>query len=271
MSELRLDEDAIYEDIIYEEKNNVARITFNRPEQLNSFRPQTSWEVVHAVHTAGRNPEIGVIVLTGVGEKAFSSGGDVRRAKEPPPAGYVEMNSREVHLAIRHCGKPVIAVVKGYAIGMGNHLAYFCDFTIAADNAIFGQVGPRIGSPAEGWIVSYSARVLGSKKAREMWMLCRRYTAAQALEMGLINAVVPLDKLDEEVDRWCQEILALSPTCLRIVKESFEAEFDYARDPSRNHFLSMLSPEFPYTEESLEGKKAFREKRKVNYVQYRKP
>ena len=260
-----------YEDIQYVEKDHIARITINRPEQLNSLRPQTSWEMVDAINRAAGNSSIGVIVLTGAGDRAFSSGGDVRRAKVSPPPGYVEMNPREVHLAIRHCGKPVIAVVKGYAIGMGNHLAYFCDFTIAADNAVFGQAGARIGSPAEGWIVSYSARVIGAKKARELWMLCRRYTAAQALEMGLVNVVVPLDKLEEEVDRWCAELLALSPTCLRVVKESFEAEFDYARDPARHHILSMIAPEFPQTTEASEGKKAFREKRKPDYIQFRGP
>ncbi|MES2536746.1 MAG: enoyl-CoA hydratase-related protein [Pseudomonadota bacterium] len=258
-----------YEDILYEENNHVATITINRPGALNATRPQTFVEMVDAVEHASRNRAIGVLVIRGAGDKAFSSGGDVQRLKGEPTPGYVEADPRSVHLAIRHCGKPVIAVIKGYAIGLGNHLAYFCDLTIAAENAIFGQVGPRIGSPAEGWIVSYSARVLGSKKARELWMLCRRYNAQQALEMGLVNVVVPLDQLDAEVDKWCEEILALSPTCLRIVKESFESDIDYLRDPSRDHFRRMLAPDFLDTEESQEGKQAFREKRKPNYNKYR--
>ena len=169
---------------------------------------------------------------------------------------------------VRHCGKPVIAAVKGYAIGMGNHLAYCCDLTIAADNAIFGQNGPRVGSPAEGWIVGYAARVVGAKKAREMWMLCRRYKAEEALAMGLCNVVVPLDELDSEVEKWCGEILSLSPTCLKVVKASFDADIDYFRAPSPNHFQMMLAPDYFSTEESKEGASAFLEKLKPDFMQF---
>jgi 1,4-dihydroxy-2-naphthoyl-CoA synthase len=153
---------------------------------------------------------------------------------------------------------------------MGNHLAYFCDVTIAADNAIFGQNGPRVGSPAEGWLITYAQRVLGTKKAREMWMFCRQYTAQEALEMGLVNVVVPLNKFDEEVDKWCQEILSLSPTCLKIVKASFESDIDYLRDPSPNHFQRMLAPDFFQSSESKEGQNAFLEKRKPDFMQFRR-
>ena len=164
----------------------------------------------------------------------------------------------------------MIAAVKGYAIGMGNHFAYCCDLTIAADNAIFGQNGPRVGSPAEGWVVSNSVRVLGAKKAREMWMLCRKYSAQEALEIGLCNVVVPLQKFDEEVDKWCQEILALSPTVIKILKVSFEAELDYLRDPAPNHFQKLVAPDCYDTPESAEGQNAFLEKRKPNFMQFRK-
>ena len=264
--------DTEYEDILFERKDGIATITINRPDSLNSVRPTTVIEMSLAVEIAEKDKTIGVIVLTGAGDRAFSSGGDVRWEKE---GGLKErhntgVNMRIIHEAIRHAGKPVIAAVKGYAIGMGNHLAYHCDLTIAADNAIFGQNGPRVGSPAEGWIVSYLTHIIGSKKARELWMLCRRYTAREALEMGLVNTVVPLDQFDAEVKKWCDEILALSPGVLKIIKASFEAESDYLREPSPNHFQKLVAPDFFDTGESLEGQTAFLEKRKPDFSQYRR-
>ena len=208
----------IFEDILYQANDGIARITINRPKTLNAMRDTTFAELAAAIELAGQDRKIGVIVLSGTGDRAFSSGGDVKWEKAGGLADrHRGVNPRNVHEMVRHCGKPVIAAVKGYAIGMGNHLAYCCDLTIAADNAIFGQNGPRVGSPAEGWIVGYAARVVGAKKAREMWMLCRRYKAEEALAMGLCNVVVPLDELDSEVEKWCGEILSLSPTCLKAV------------------------------------------------------
>lgn len=263
--------DVKFEDLLYEVKDGVAKITINQPKTLNALRPTTMIELVKAIEMAADDRRVGVIVLTGAGDRAFSSGGDVKWEKEGGLKDRaIGVNPRAVHEAMRHCGKPVIAAVKGYAIGMGNHLAYFCDLTIAADNAIFGQNGPRVGSPAEGWLVSYSQRVLGSKKAREMWMMCRRYSAQEALEMGLCNVVVPLEKFDDEVDKWCKEILLLSPTCLKLLKASFEADIDYLRDPSPNHFMRMLAPDFFNTAESLEGSTAFLEKRKPDFTQFRR-
>ncbi len=259
-----------FEDLLYETKDGVATITINRPKTLNALRGITMAELAAAIEFAGRDISVGVIILTGAGDRAFSSGGDVKWEKEGGLAErHMTVNPRNVHEAVRHSGKPVIAVVRGYAIGMGNHLAYCCDLTIAADNAIFGQNGPRVASPAEGWIVSYSARVVGAKKAREMWMLCRRYPAEEALAMGLCNVVVPLDQLDAEVRKWCEEILALSPTCLRIVKASFDYDIDYLRDPAPNHFQMMIAPDYFDTPESKEGASAFLEKRPPDFMQFR--
>lgn len=258
-----------FEDLLYETNDGVAKITINRPDSLNALRGVTMAELIAAVEMAGHDKTVGVIVLTGAGERAFTVGGDVKWEKEGGLAErHITVNPRGVHDAVRHCGKPVISVVKGYAIGMGNHLAYCCDLTIAADNAIFGQNGPRVASPAEGWIVAYAARVVGAKKAREMWMLCRKYDAQQALEMGICNAVVPMDQLEEEVDKWCQEILSLSPTCVKIVKASFDSDVDYMRDPAANHFQMMLAPDYFSTPESKEGANAFLEKRPPDFKQF---
>jgi len=174
-----------------------------------------------------------------------------------------------LHLTVSRCPKPVIARVNGYAIGGGNHLAYFCDFTFAAEHAIFGQNGPRVGSPAGGPFVSYSARILGHKRAREMWMLCRRYTAKQALDWGLANAVVPMAELDAEVGRWCEELLALSPTCLRILKASFVAEFEHVLGHGDAIRRLVVTPEF-WREEQQEGARAFLEKRKPDFSRFRR-
>ncbi len=263
--------EAQFEDLLYGVADGVATITINRPDRLNALRGITMAELAAAIELAGLDRSVGVIVLTSTGERAFSAGGDVKWEQEGGLADrHMTVNPRGVHEAVRHSGKPVISVVKGYAIGMGNHLAYCCDLTIAADNAVFGQNGPRVASPAEGWIISYAARVVGAKKAREMWMLCRRYSAEEALEMGLCNVVVPLDRLDAEVAKYCEEILALSPTCLRIVKASFDSDIDYLRDPAPNHFQMLIAPDYFSTPESKEGANAFLEKRDPDFMQFRK-
>jgi dihydroxynaphthoic acid synthetase len=260
-----------FNDLLYAVRNNVATITINRPKTLNSLTGETMRELVEAIEAASNDGRVGVIVLTGAGDRAFSSGGDVNWEKAGGLARrHVDISPRVVHEAIRHAGKPVIAAVKGYAIGMGNHLAYYCDLTIAADNAIFGQNGPRVASPAEGYPVALLQRVVGTKKARELWYLCRRYTAQQALEMGLVNAVVPLARLDAEVREWCRDILAASPTCLEILKASFEADIDYLRDTSPHHLQRMLAPDFHGSDEQQEGPDAFLAKRPPDFNKFRR-
>jgi 2-ketocyclohexanecarboxyl-CoA hydrolase len=250
-------------DVLYEKKDHVARITINRPRQYNAFTGDTLKELTLAFEEAGADEDVGVVVLTGAGDKAFCAGGDVNWEKE----GGLQRQALEpymLHITVSRCPKPVIARVNGFAIGGGNHLAYFCDFTIASDRAVFGQNGPRVGSPAGGPIVNYLARIVGHKRAREMWMLCRRYTAEQALAMGLANAVVPHDKLDEEVDRWCAELLALSPTCLRILKASFVSEFEDLLGEGDKVRRLVVTPEF-WEQEQQEGARAFLEKRKPDF------
>ncbi len=260
-----------FKDLLYAVRANVATITINRPKTLNSLTGETMVELVEAIETASKDRRVGVIVITGAGDRAFSSGGDVNWEKEGGLARrHVDISPRIVHEAIRHSGKPVIAAVRGYAIGMGNHLAYYCDLTIAADNAVFGQNGPRVASPAEGYPVAFLQRVVGAKKARELWYLCRRYSAQEALEMGLVNAVVPLAKLDAEVRKWCRDILAGSPTCLAILKTSFEADIDALRDTSPHHMQRMIAPDFHDTAEAREGPDAFLEKRPPDFNKYRR-
>lgn len=258
-------------EIIYEKKyfdnGGVARITINRPEKLNALTNFGFNEIVEALDDANIDDSVGVVVITGAGDKAFCSGGDVQWEEEGGLRRQF-MFSNPPNEFIKLCLKPVIAAVKGYAIGGGNHLAYWCDLTIAADNAIFGQAGPRVGSPAAGNFVRYLTKVIGMKRAAEMWFLCRRYNAQQALEMGLVNAVVPVDKLDEEVDKWCQELLALSPTCLRLLKATFAAEAEYLGGPSRT-FVMKYAPDYFRTEESREGPQSFLEKRKPNFGKFR--
>lgn len=255
-------------DIVYTKQDGVAKIIMNRPETYNAFRDVTLKEMIRALSDASMDKSIGVVVLTGAGDKAFSSGGDVEWEAK---GGLERMHEDplDIHEAMRNCPKPIIARINGYAIGGGHHMAYFCDFSIAAEHAIFGQNGPRVGSPAGGYIVSYLARVAGAKKAREIWYLCRRYTARQALEIGLVNAVVAMEKLDEEVDKWCREVLALSPTCLKILKASFEAEYDYLRGSGRN-LQRMIAPDFFASGEGLEGATAFLERRPPDFSRFRK-
>ncbi|MBF0139178.1 MAG: enoyl-CoA hydratase/isomerase family protein [Magnetococcales bacterium] len=253
-----------YQDILYREEAGVATICINRPESYNAFRAQTCDELIHAFDRAGWNRSIGVVVLTGTGEKAFCTGGD-QSAHEGSydGRGSIGLPLEALQGIIRSIPKPVIAKVRGYAIGGGNVLALLCDLTIAADNAIFGQVGPKVGSVDPGFGTAFLARVVGEKKAREIWYLCRRYTAAQALEMGMINAVVPALQLDAEVNRWCDEILALSPTALAIAKSSFNADTQHIAGFSNLglHAVSL----FYGTDESKEGVAAFKEKRKPRF------
>lgn len=258
---------ANFTDILYEKRNQVARITINRPHAYNAFTGHTMDELALAIHDAGVDPEIGVVVLTGSGDKAFCAGGDITWERE----GGLELlvlRPYNLNTIIGRCLKPVIARVNGFAVGAGNHIAYFCDLTIAAEHAIFGQNGPRVGSPAGGHVVSYLSHVVGQKRAREMWYLCRRYTAQQALEWGLANAVVPYERLDEEVDRWCQELLTLSPTCLKILKASFEGEFDYLRGQT-DQFRAMIDPNYFRSGEQMEGANAFLERRRPNFAKFR--
>ncbi len=262
-----------FKDVIYERKysdrgGGVARITINRPDRLNAFTDRTIGEIATALDDASHDRTVGVVVLTGAGDRAFSSGGDVEWEAEGglrhqfygsfPPNHYLRM-----------CRKPIIAAVRGYAIGGGNHLAYCCDFTIAAENAVFGQNGPRVASPADGYLVAYLTRVVGAKKAREMWMLCRRYDARQALEMGLVNVVVPLDKVEEEVDRWCAEILDLNPTCIEVLKATFDSDIDYMAG-SFGRLSSLMAPDFFEGPDPKEAGEAFFAKRKPDFWQFRK-
>ena len=253
-----------FEDILYSEKDGVATITINRPEKYNAFRGKTCDELIQALHLAGWNSKIGVIVLTGVGEKAFCSGGD-QSAQEGgyDGRGMIGLPLEELHSLIREVPKPVIARVNGYAIGGGNVLVTCCDLAIASENAIFGQVGPRVGSVDPGFGTAYLSRVIGEKRAREIWYLCRKYSAKQALEWGLINAVVPAEELDEEVNKWCQEIIALSPTAISIAKRSFNADSDSIKGIGS---LGMQALKLFYeSDESKEGVKAFLEKRKPQF------
>ena len=253
-----------FEDILYTEYGGIATIAINRPEKYNAFRGQTCDEIIQALHLAGWNKDIGVIILTGVGEKAFCSGGD-QSAQEGgyDGRGMIGLPLEELHSLIREVPKPVIARVNGYAIGGGNVLVTCCDLAIASENAIFGQVGPRVGSVDPGFGTAYLSRVIGEKRAREIWYLCRKYTAQQALEWGLVNAVVPTDQLDQEVEKWAQEILALSPTAISIAKRSFNADSDSIKGIGS---LGMQTLKLFYeSEESKEGVKAFLEKRKPRF------
>lgn len=260
-----------YTDILYEQAEGeaIAKITINRPEKRNAFRPLTTQELIDAFTLARDDQSIGVILFTGAGDKAFCSGGDQSvRGK----GGYVgkdgvpRLNVLELQRLIRTTPKPVIAVVAGYAIGGGHVLHVVCDLTIAAENAIFGQTGPRVGSFDGGYGSGYLARIVGHKKAREIWYLCRQYNAQQALEMGLVNTVVPLEKLEEEAVQWAREILEKSPLAIRMLKAAFNADSDglagiqqLAGDATLLYYLS---------EEAQEGKNAFIEKRKPDFSKF---
>ena len=259
-----------YEDILYEVRpEGVARITINRPERYNAFRAKTVEELIHAFNQAGWDRAIGVVVLTGAGDKAFCTGGDQgAHDGQYDGRGTIGLPIDELQTLIRDIPKPVIARVNGFAIGGGNVLATLCDLTIASENAQFGQVGPKVGSVDPGFGTAYLARVVGEKKAREIWYMCRRYSARAAVDMGLANIAVPHEELDAEVDRWCAELLERSPTALAIAKRSFNADTESIRGISS---MGMQALSLYYdTEESKEGGRAFREKRKPNFRGKRK-
>ena len=260
--------EAEYKDILYEERDGVATISFNRPEVLNAFRMGTYEEVTDAIHRAGWNKSVGVIVLTGLG-RAFGVGGDSSDKKSDRAGrGTLGVPVEALHAAIRDVPKPVIAKVRGYAIGGGNVLVTLCDLTIASDNAMFGQVGPKVGSVDPGYGTAYLARIVGEKKASEIWYLCRKYTAAEALAMGLINKFVPDAELDAEVDKWCAEIMQMSPTAIAIATRSFNADSENIRGIANLGFQAVSL--FYATDEAKEGGNAFREKRKPRFRDFQK-
>ncbi len=260
---------AEYKDLLFEASDGVARITINRPEKYNAFTPQTCEELIDAFKRAGWDKSVAVIVLTGAGDRAFCTGAD-QSAHEGSYGGRgtLGLPIDEVQSLIRDVPKPVIARVQGFAIGGGNVLATLCDFTIASEKAVFGQVGPKVGSVDPGFGTAYLARIVGEKRAREIWYLCRRYSAKEAYDMGLVNAVVPADKLDEEVDKWCAEIKERSPTALAIAKRSFNVDTEQLRAVSSLGFEAVAL--FYDTEESKEGGRAFREKRAPRFREKKK-
>jgi naphthoate synthase len=257
-----------YGDIRYElSDEGIAKITIDRPEVRNAFRPKTIVEISDALEKAREDPSVGVIVLTGEGPLAFCSGGDQNVRGD---TGYVaegasvgRFHVTDLHVQIRRLPKPVVAMVAGYAVGGGQVLHMVCDLTIAADNARFGQTGPRVGSWDGGFGASLMRDLVGTKRAKEMWLLCRQYDAEQALEMGLVNAVVPLDRLEEETVAWCREMLALSPFALRLVKASFHAHEDgYAGIQQLAHDANLL---FYASDEAKEGREAYKARRPPDF------
>ncbi len=260
-----------YTDILFQQYHNIAKITINRPEVYNAFRPQTNREMLDAMNYCREASDIRVVILTGAGDKAFCSGGD-QRVKGI--GGYIDesgmprLNVLDLHKAIRSLPKPVIAMVNGYSIGGGNVLQVVCDLTIASENARFGQTGPKVGSFDAGFGSSYLARCIGQKKAREIWFLCKQYTAAEALEMGMINAVVPFDRLEDETVEWCETICQRSPMAVRMIKRGLNAELDGQR--GLMEFAGDATLMFYLMDEAQEGKNAFLEKRSPDFDQFPK-
>ena len=260
-----------YTDILFQKYGRIAKITINRPKVYNAFRPQTNFEMLDAVAYCRESPEIGVVILTGAGDKAFCSGGD---QNVKGSGGYIDdngvprLNVLDLHKAIRSLPKPVIAMVNGWSIGGGNVLQVVCDLTIASENAMFGQAGPRVGSFDGGFGSSYLARCVGQKKAREIWVLSRWYTADEAERMGMINKVVPLERLEDETVEWCETILKRSPMAIRMIKRALNAELD------GQHGLMELAGDatlmFYLMDEAQEGRKAFLEKRDPDFDQFPK-
>jgi naphthoate synthase len=260
-----------YKEILFQFYNGIAKISINRPQVHNAFTPRTVMEMSEAMELARQNPDVGVVILTGEGGNAFCSGGDQSVRGH---GGYIgedavpRLNVLDLQMQIRRIPKPVIAMVAGWAIGGGHVLHVVCDLTIAAENARFGQTGPKVGSFDGGFGASYLARIVGQKKAREIWFLCDQYDAKEALDMGLVNKVVPLDKLEETTIAWCEKMLERSPLALRMLKASFNAELDgqagiqqLAGDATLLYYLS---------DEAKEGKNSFLEKRKPDFSKYPK-
>ncbi|WP_431308603.1 1,4-dihydroxy-2-naphthoyl-CoA synthase [Alicyclobacillus fastidiosus] len=258
-----------YTDIIYERAEGIARVTINRPEVHNAFRPETVAEMIDAFHHIRDDASTGVVLFRGAGDKAFCSGGDQRVRGH---GGYVgsdsvpRLNVLDLQRLIRQLPKPVIAVVAGYAIGGGHVLHLVCDLTIAGENARFGQTGPKVGSFDAGYGASLLARTVGQKKAKEIWYLCRQYSAQEALDMGLVNTVVPVDRLEEESVKWAKEILEKSPIAIRFLKMAFNADTDGAA--GLQQFAGDATMLYYMTEEAKEGKNAFLEKRKPDFTKF---
>ncbi|MEZ5652526.1 MAG: 2-ketocyclohexanecarboxyl-CoA hydrolase [Burkholderiaceae bacterium] len=258
-----------FEDILYDVRNGVAWIIINRPDKMNAFRGTTCDELIRAFNKAGYDHDIGAIVFAGAGERAFCTGGD-QSAHDGnyDGRGTIGLPMEELHDAIRNVPKPVIARVQGYAIGGGNVLATICDMTICSDKAVFGQVGPRMGSVDPGYGTAFLARVVGEKKAREIWYMCRRYSGEEAVAMGLANKCVPAGQLDAEVQAWAEELCQRSPTALAIAKRSFNMDTAHQAGIAG---MGMLALKLYYdTDESREGVKALKEKRPPEFRKYRK-
>lgn len=260
-----------FEEIEYHKWRGIAKITINRPEVRNAFTPLTVSELQQAFADAREDPDIGVIVLTGKGKQAFCSGGDQKVRGDSgykDQKGVPRLNVLDLQRQIRTLPKPVIAMVAGYAIGGGHVLHLMCDLTIAADNAVFGQTGPRVGSFDGGYGAAYMARIVGQKKAREIWFLCRKYNADEALSMGLVNRVVPYEELENETIQWCEEILENSPMAIRCLKSALNADCD--GQAGLQELAGNATMLFYMTEEGQEGKNAFLEKRKPDFSRYRR-
>ena len=258
-----------FEEIRFEMYNKIAKITINRERYRNAFTPRTTWEISQALNTCREDPGIRVVILTGAGDKAFCSGGDMHvkgRGGYVGDDGVPRLNVLDVQMQIRRLPKPVIAMVNGYAIGGGHVLHLVCDLTIASENAIFGQTGPKVGSFDAGFGSSYLARIVGQKKAREIWFLCRQYTAQEAEQMGMVNKVVPFERLEDECVEWAETMMLRSPLALRMIKAGLNAELDgQAGIQQLAGDATML---YYYMDEAQEGGRAFLEKRKPDFDQY---
>lgn len=260
-----------FEEIKFEYFEGIAKITINRPRYRNAFTPDTIKEMIEAMVICRENQDIATVIITGEGDKAFCSGGD-QNVKNI--AGYIgkdgvpRLNVLDLQKMIRSLPKPVVAMINGFAIGGGHVLHVVCDISIASENAIFGQTGPRVGSFDAGFGSSFLARIVGQKKAREIWFLCRQYSAAQALEMGLVNTVVPFEQLEDETVQWCKEMMLLSPLALRMIKAGLNAELD--GQAGIQELAGNATMLYYMTEEAQEGKKAFLEKRKPDFGKYPK-
>ncbi len=261
---------ATFQDVLYHRAEGIAKITINRPEVRNAFRPQTVNELMQAFQLAHLDPEVGVIILTGAGEQAFCSGGDQKVRGDDggyhDQQGTPHLNVLDLQMQIRRCPKPVVAMVAGYAIGGGHVLHLVCDLSIAADNARFGQTGPRVGSFDAGLGAGLLARAVGLKKAKEIWFLCRQYSADEALEMGLVNSVVPLAQLEQETVKWCREMLQHSPTALRVLKSAFNADSDGLA--GIQELAGNATALFYMTAEGQEGRNAWLEKRDPDFSKF---